>query len=52
MNLTPTLSDPSKYVIIAVMFVGRIGLLNLLFGMLGQVEQKFYQYPQENILIN
>ncbi|MBP1838519.1 TrkH family potassium uptake protein [Formosa algae] len=52
LNLTPTLSDPSKYVIIAVMFVGRIGLLNLLFGMLGQVEQKFYQYPQENILIN
>lgn len=52
LNLTPTLSDPSKYVLIAVMFVGRIGLLNLLFGMLGQVEQKFYQYPQENILIN
>ncbi len=51
-NLTPTLSDPSKYVIIATMFLGRIGTLNLLFGMLGQMEQKFYQYPQENILIN
>ena len=52
LNVTPHLSDPSKYVIIAVMFLGRIGTLNLLFGMLGQVEQKFYQYPQENILIN
>lgn len=52
LNLTPTLSDPSKYVIIAVMFLGRIGTLNLLFGMLGQIEQKFYKYPQENILIN
>lgn len=52
LNLTPTLSDPSKYVIIMVMFLGRIGTLNLLFGMLGQIEQKFYQYPQEPILIN
>jgi potassium uptake TrkH family protein len=52
LNLTPNLSDPSKYVIIAVMFLGRIGTLNLLFGMLGQVEQTFYKYPQENILIN
>ena len=52
LNLTPTLSIPSKYVIILVMFLGRIGTLNLLFGMLGQIEQKFYQYPQEPILIN
>ncbi|MGC1632890.1 MAG: potassium transporter TrkG [Gelidibacter sp.] len=52
LNLTPTLSIPSKYVIILVMFLGRIGTLNLLFGMLGQIEQKFYKYPQEPILIN
>ncbi|OBX24846.1 potassium uptake TrkH family protein [Gelidibacter algens] len=52
MNVTPNLSQPSKYVIIVVMFLGRIGTLNLLFGMLGQIEQKFYKYPQENILIN
>ena len=52
LNLTPSLSIPSKYVIIIVMFLGRIGTLNLLFGMLGQIEQKFYQYPQEPILIN
>jgi len=52
LNVTPTLCYNSKIVIIIVMFLGRIGMLNLLFGMLGQVEQKFYQYPQENILIN
>ena len=52
MNVTPTLSYNSKIVIIIVMFIGRIGMLNLLFGMLGQIGQKFYQYPQENILIN
>lgn len=52
LNVTPTLSQPSKYVIIAVMFIGRIGMLNLMIGMLKQVKQKFYKYPQENILIN
>ncbi|WP_111308815.1 TrkH family potassium uptake protein [Confluentibacter sediminis] len=52
LNVTPTLCYSSKIVIIIVMFLGRIGMLNLLFGMLGEVEQKFYQYPQENILIN
>lgn len=52
LNVTPTLSEPSKYVIIAVMFIGRIGMLNLLIGMLKQITQKFYKYPQENILIN
>ncbi|GLB53137.1 hypothetical protein NBRC110019_21770 [Neptunitalea chrysea] len=52
LNVTPTLSPPSKYVIIAVMFIGRIGMLNLMIGMLKQVKQKFYKYPQENILIN
>jgi trk system potassium uptake protein len=52
MNVTPSLSYNSKIVIIIVMFIGRIGMLNLLFGMLGQMGQKFYQYPQENILIN
>ncbi|MEZ4855271.1 MAG: potassium transporter TrkG [Gelidibacter sp.] len=52
LNVTPTLTEPSKLVIILIMFMGRIGMLNLLFGMLGQVEQKFYKYPQENILIN
>ncbi len=52
LNVTPNLSEPSKYVIIAVMFIGRIGMLNLLIGMLKQVKQKFYKYPQENILIN
>lgn len=52
LNVTPSLSYPSKLVIIFLMFLGRIGMLNLLFGMLGQVEQRFYQYPQESILIN
>lgn len=52
MNFTPTLSEPSKYVIIAVMFIGRIGMLNLMIGLLRQMNHQFYEYPKENILIN
>ncbi|MDT8414989.1 MAG: potassium transporter TrkG [Flavobacteriaceae bacterium] len=52
LGLTPNLSVESRYVIIVVMFVGRIGTLNLLFGMMRRIQTKFYKYPQENIFIN
>ena len=52
LNLTPTLSEPSKYVLITVMFIGRIGMLNLMIGLLRQMNHQFYEYPKENILIN
>lgn len=52
LNLTPTLSEPSKYVIIGTMFIGRIGMLNLMIGLLRQMNHQFYEYPRENILIN
>jgi Trk-type K+ transport system membrane component len=52
LNFTPTLSEASKYVIIIVMFIGRIGMLNLMIGLLRQVNHQFYEYPKENILIN
>lgn len=46
------LSAPSEYVLIFLMFFGRIGLLNLMAGMLRGLNSKSYEYPQENILIN
>ena len=52
LNFTSTLSEPSKYVIIATMFIGRIGMLNLMIGLLRQLNHQFYEYPKENILIN
>lgn len=52
LNFTATLSEPSKYVIIATMFIGRIGMLNLMVGLLRQLNHQFYEYPKENILIN
>ncbi len=52
LGITPELSIASKYVIIGLMFFGRIGLLNLMIGLLKSVEKAHYTYPQENILIN
>lgn len=52
LNFTQTLTEPSKYVLIATMFIGRIGMLNLMIGLLRQINHQFYEYPKENILIN
>lgn len=52
LNFTSTLTEPSKYVLIATMFIGRIGMLNLMIGLLRQINHQFYEYPKENILIN
>lgn len=52
LNFTPTLTEPSKYVLIATMFIGRIGMLNLMVGLLRHLNHQFYEYPKENILIN
>ncbi|SFS39583.1 potassium uptake protein, TrkH family [Zhouia amylolytica] len=52
LNLTPDLSNASRLVLILVMFIGRIGMLNILIGLLRRINSKMYQYPKENILIN
>ncbi len=52
LGITPQLSDFSKLVLIFVMFVGRVGSLNLLIGMVRQIKSLPYRYPQESVLIN
>lgn len=53
LNYTPKITENSKYVLITLMFLGRIGLMTLLMGMFRQIQhQRFYEYPKENILIN
>lgn len=52
LGITFQLSDASKLVLTIVMFFGRIGLLNLMIGMLRSLQNPFYEYPEENILIN
>lgn len=53
LNYTPKFTENSKYALIALMFLGRIGLMTLLMGIFRQMQhQRFYEYPKENILIN
>lgn len=52
LNFTPIMTEPSKYVIISIMFIGRIGMLNLVIGLFREMNHQFYEYPKENILIN
>ena len=51
-NLTPFLSVGSKWVLIALMFLGRMGIVTLLLSMsVGTEKNVVYRYPKENIII-
>jgi len=52
LGITSSLGTGSKWVLIALMFSGRVGTLNLLAGMLQQLHRANYRYPQELVLIN
>ncbi|MBK7869658.1 MAG: potassium transporter [Saprospiraceae bacterium] len=52
MGITYDLTDTSKIVLIFLMFIGRVGAINLLIGMLRRMETSHLKYPEENILIN
>lgn len=52
LGITANLSAASKFVIIAVMFIGRISMLTLLIAVFKKVKQKNYRYPVEELTIN
>lgn len=52
MSLTTTLTDASKIVLVFLMFIGRVGAINLLIGILTQIDTQHLRYPEEDILIN
>jgi trk system potassium uptake protein TrkH len=43
--------SPARYVLIAAMFIGRLGPLTLLLALAGRTRQAKYSYPSENIII-
>lgn len=51
-GLTPQLSDPSRGIIIAIMFVGRVSMLTILIALIRKEKYKNYRYSKEEILIN
>lgn len=50
MNFTPTLSDPSKLVLIALMYVGRLGPLAIITAVAKASTERAW-YAEENIMI-
>lgn len=52
LNLTPQLGDDSKLLISLLMFVGRVGLITLMLGVVKQKKHTKYQYPSGQIIIN
>ena len=50
-GITPYLSVTGKYIIIATMFIGRIGSLTLLLAFQSSKEKKEYHYPEERVVI-
>lgn len=52
LGITPQLSDISKITLIVVMFVGRVGAITILIGLIKDVDCKNYRYPRESVLIN
>ena len=51
-NLTPSLANISKFILIVTMFVGRVGPLTIALALSkSNLKKGRYTYPQENILI-
>ena len=52
MGITPLLTDSSKILLVLLMFMGRMGILTLLFALFRRTATSVYRYPKENIVIN
>ncbi len=51
-GITANLSAASKFIIILIMFIGRVSMLSILIAVVKKVKQKNYRYPTEEIIIN
>ena len=51
LNLTPQLGTASKMVLIATMFIGRVGMFTIVMSLIKKMETNTHQYPKENVLI-
>lgn len=51
-GITATLSDPSKFVLIITMFIGRVSMLTIFIAVFKKLAHHKYRYPTEEILIN
>ena len=52
LNATPLLCDESKLLVSLLMFIGRVGFITLVLGIVKQKKNTKYRYPSDNIIIN
>jgi trk system potassium uptake protein TrkH len=50
-GITASISATAKLVLIATMYVGRVGILLLMSALLGDPQPKTIRYPEENLLV-
>ena len=51
MGITSSLSLPSQFVLMVLMFIGRVGLIAFLFSIRRKERKSYYSYPTERIII-
>jgi len=51
-GITEKLSFFGKIVVMIVMFIGRIGVFNLILAMIQDIEPANYQYPEEEVVVS
>lgn len=52
LGVTPSLSESSEILLCIAMFVGRVGIISLLMGIVKKKPQHGYTLPSDNIIIN
>ncbi|WP_455593436.1 TrkH family potassium uptake protein [Bacteroides sp.] len=52
LNVTPLLCDESKLLVSLLMFIGRVGFITLVLGIVKPHKSAKYRYPSDNIIIN
>jgi len=51
LGITSHLTDSSELLLILLMYIGRMGILTLLFAVFRRTKTSVYRYPKENIVI-
>lgn len=51
LGITEDLSTEGKFVIMILMFIGRVGLISFLYTLGGNADKQNYRYPKERVII-
>ena len=52
LGITHLFGVPAKFLIMFLMFVGRVGIITILMGIVKQSNKRNYNYPSGEIIIN